>query len=58
MRDEKYIYKILVWKLKGKSLLGRHSYRRIDNIKMDLEDIRWVWVVFIWLRTGPGGSLL
>jgi hypothetical protein len=32
-------YRILVGKPEGKRSLGRH--RRVDNIKMDLREIRW-----------------
>jgi hypothetical protein len=34
-------YRILLGKSEGKRPLGRQSRRRMDNIKMDLRDIRW-----------------
>jgi len=32
---------ILVWRRDGKGPLGRHTYRRDDNIKMDLQGVGW-----------------
>jgi hypothetical protein len=34
-------YKILVIKPEGKRLLGRSRFRWVDNIRMDLREIRW-----------------
>jgi hypothetical protein len=34
-------YRILVGKLDGKRPVGRPRCRRVDNIKMDLREIRW-----------------
>jgi hypothetical protein len=34
-------YRILVGKAEGKRPLGRPRRRWVDNIKMDLKDIRW-----------------
>jgi hypothetical protein len=33
------VYRILVGKPEGKSLLGRHRCRWEDNIKMDLQEV-------------------
>jgi hypothetical protein len=44
----------LVGKPEGKSLLGRPSCRREDNIRMNLKEIDWyVWIGCIWLMIGP-----
>jgi hypothetical protein len=32
-------YKVLVWKPEGKRPLGRPRHRRVDNIKMDLQEV-------------------
>jgi hypothetical protein len=35
----------------GKILLGRRSHRWMENINMDLGEIRWeVWTALIWFR--------
>jgi hypothetical protein len=34
-------YRILVGKPEGKRLLGRPTRRRVDNIKIDLREMRW-----------------
>jgi hypothetical protein len=34
-------YRILVGKPEGKRPLGRPRYRWVENIKMDLREIRW-----------------
>jgi hypothetical protein len=38
---EKNAYMILVGKLEGKRPLGRQRRRWVDNIKIDLKEIRW-----------------
>jgi hypothetical protein len=53
--------RILVGKLEGKRPLGRPKHRWVDNIKLDLTEIRWdgvVWIGLIWLRIGASGGLL
>jgi hypothetical protein len=47
----------------GKRPLGRPSRRWVDNIRMDLGEVRWGDVVMwtsslVWLRIGTGGELL
>jgi hypothetical protein len=42
----------------GKRSIGRPRYRWEDDIKMDLREIGWVWIGFIWLRIGTSGGLL
>jgi hypothetical protein len=39
--DQRNAYKILVGKPEGKRPLGRPRRRWMDNIKMDLRDMRW-----------------
>jgi hypothetical protein len=51
--DKRNAYKILVGKPEGKRQLGRPRRRWVDNIKMDLREIR-----LIWLRIGTSGGLL
>lgn len=42
----------------GMRLLGKHRHRW-DNIKIDLQAIRWeVWTGFIWLKTETSDRLL
>jgi hypothetical protein len=41
MGEKRNAYKILVGKPEGKRLLGRPTRRGVDNIKMDLREIRW-----------------
>jgi hypothetical protein len=44
--------RILVGQPKGKRSLGKLSHRWVDNIKMDLGDIRWGDMVWINLAQG------
>jgi hypothetical protein len=39
--EKRNTYRILVGKPKGKRQLGRPRRRWVDNIKMDLTEIRW-----------------
>jgi hypothetical protein len=41
MRAKKNAYRILVAKPEGKRQLGRPRRRWVDNIKMDLREVRW-----------------
>jgi hypothetical protein len=54
------IYRILVGKPDGKRPLGRPRSRWVDNIKMDLGEIRWngVWTGSNWFRIGTSGGAL
>ena len=36
-----YAYRVLVGKLEGKRLLGRPDHRWEDNMKIDIEEVRW-----------------
>jgi hypothetical protein len=39
--EKRNAYRILVGKPEGKKQLGRPRRRWVDNIKMDLREIRW-----------------
>jgi hypothetical protein len=44
-----------VGRSEGKSLLGRPSRRWEDNIKVDLQGVRWEdmkWIDLVWIGTG------
>jgi hypothetical protein len=41
MGEKRHAYRILVGRPEGRRLLGRHSRRWEDNIKMDLQDVGW-----------------
>jgi hypothetical protein len=50
-----------VGKPDGKRPLGRPRRRWVDNVKMDLREIRWDvmgWIGSIWLRIRTSGGLL
>jgi hypothetical protein len=49
MGEDRKVYKILVRKPKGKSLLRRLRCRWEDGLKMDLRDIGWGGVEWIHL---------
>jgi hypothetical protein len=52
-------YRVLVGKPEGKRPFGRPMRKWDDNIKMNLEEIRWgAWTGLIWLRIGAGGGHL
>ena len=57
MGEKRYAYNVLVGKPEGKSSLERRR-RRWDDIKMDLQGIRWgPWTRLIWLRIQTNGGL-
>ena len=59
MGDRKGVYRILVGKPEGKSLLVILSRRREDNIKTNLQETGCgAWTRSIWLRIGTGGGHL
>jgi hypothetical protein len=45
----RYAYRILVGKPEGKRLLGRPRRRWVDNIKLDLREIGWDGIDWIYL---------
>jgi hypothetical protein len=52
-------YRVLVEKPEEKRPLGRPRRRWGNNIKMDLQEVRWgTQTGLIWVRTGTGGGHL
>jgi hypothetical protein len=45
--EKRYAYRLLVGKPEGKRRLGRPRRRWVNNIKMDLREIRWDGVDWI-----------
>jgi hypothetical protein len=56
--EKRNAYRIFVGKPEGKRPLGGPRRRRVDNIKMDLREIGWDGMDWIWLRIGTNGGLL
>jgi hypothetical protein len=54
MGEKKNAYRILVGKPEGKIPLGRPRRRWVDNIKMDLREIRWDGVDWIDMAQDRG----
>jgi len=49
MDEERGVYRVLVGKLEGRRPLGRPRRRLVDNIKMDLQEVRCVYMDWIGL---------
>jgi hypothetical protein len=59
MVQKRNAYRLLVGNPEGKRPLGRPRRRWVDNIRMDLGEVRWgIWTGLVWLRIGTGGKLL
>jgi hypothetical protein len=57
--EKRNVYRKLVRKPEGKRPLRRSRCRQIDNIKMDLLELKWVvWIELVWLRIGTVRELL
>jgi hypothetical protein len=56
MGERRGVYRVLVGKPEGKRPLGRPRCKWEDNIKMDLQGVRWTGSM--WLRIGTGGGHL
>jgi hypothetical protein len=41
MEKRRGAYRVLVEKPEGKRSLGKHKHRWQDNIKMDIQEVRW-----------------
>jgi hypothetical protein len=52
MGEKRNVYRLLVGKPEGKKPLGRPRHRWVDDIKMNLLEIGWVWVDWIWSGSG------
>jgi hypothetical protein len=51
--EKRNAYRILVGKREGKRPLGRPRRRQVDNIEMDIREIRWGgldWIDLAWDR--------
>jgi hypothetical protein len=53
MGERRNAYRLLVGKPEGKKPLGRPRRRWLDKIRMNLVEVR-----VVWLRIGTGGELL
>jgi hypothetical protein len=49
-------YRALVGKAEGRKPLRRHRCIWVDDVKVDLKEIRWEGVV--WIHLGPSGGPL
>ena len=49
VREERAVYRVLVGKPEGKGPLGRPRRRRVDNIKMDLQEVACGYIDWIEL---------
>jgi hypothetical protein len=56
--EKRNAYRLLVEKPEGKRPLGRPRRRWVDNIKINIGEIDWVWTGLVWLKIGTGGELL
>jgi hypothetical protein len=55
--DRTGAYRVLVGKPRGRRPLERGRYRLEDNIKMDIQEVRWgAWTGLTWLRLGQGAA--
>jgi hypothetical protein len=41
MGERRNAYRLLVWKPEGRTSLGRPRRRWLDNVRMDLVEVRW-----------------
>jgi hypothetical protein len=58
MEDRRGTYRVLVGRPEGKRPIERPRRRWEDDIKMDLQEVGWVWNGLAWLRTGTGDWLV
>jgi hypothetical protein len=57
--EKRGIYRVLVGKPGGRKSLGKPWIIWEDNIKTDLQEMRWgAWTGLVWLRIGTGGGFL
>jgi len=49
MGEERWVYRVLVWKPKGRRPLGRPRHRWVDNIRVDLQEVGCGFVDWIGL---------
>jgi len=59
MGERRGVYRVLVGKPERKRPLGRSRHRWEDNIKMELQKVRWRALTgLMWLRIKTGGGHL
>jgi hypothetical protein len=58
MWEKSNAYRVLVGKPEGKRPLGRPRRMWGDNIKMDLREIGWGGMEWMWLRIGTSDGAL
>ena len=59
MGEERGVYRFLLGKPEGRSPLGRPRRRRMNNIRMDLQEVGCGYMDWIgWPRIGTGGGRL
>ena len=49
MGEERGLCRFLLGKPEGKRPMGRPRHRWVDNIRMDLQDVGWGYMDWIWL---------
>jgi len=49
MGEERWVYRVLVGKLEGKRPLGRPRRKWVDNIRMDLQEVRCGYMDWVGL---------
>jgi hypothetical protein len=55
MGEKRDAYRIFVGKPEGKRLLGKPRCTFVDNIKMYVRDVGWIWIGLMWLRIETSG---
>jgi len=55
MGEERGAYRVLVWKPVGNKPLGRPRRRRVDNIRMDLQEVGCGYMDWIGLAQDRDG---
>ena len=59
MSEERGVYRVLVRKPEGRRPMGRPRSRCVDNIRMDLQEVRCgYWTGLGWPRIETGGVRL
>ena len=49
MGKERGVYRVLLGKPEGRRPVGRHRRRWVDNVRMDLQEVRCVYMEWIGL---------
>jgi hypothetical protein len=57
MGGKRDVYRVLMGKPQGKTLLERPARRQENNIKIGVQEVEWgAFTEFMWLRMGMGGG--